>query len=683
METIKQEFDRISGLDFSNNQIYDLDKFIGVLDITVDYLNVFSTTILAVISIYFPNPKNKLPDKILKIATGYHKVTNPPFKVLAKNTVQYLDYILATAGDLRAVLIAIAENVYQLSHLAPNAENSQDVLSFSEVVYIPLCHRLGFYRLKSQMENLVLKHRNPEIYSDILKKVEKAAKGKEAFISKFTKPILEGMADHKVHYKIKGRTKSIASIYAKMQKQEIPFEKVYDLFAIRIITQSNIKNEKADCWHVYSVVTNVYKPELSRLRDWISNPKENGYESLHITVKQDDNRFVEVQIRSERMDDEAENGLAAHWRYKGGKSDKQVNEYLKKIRKAIETGSSYGDDLSYESKNFSKDIYAFTPMGELKKLRQGATVLDFAFAIHSEVGVRCSGARINGRQRPIKQKLANGDMVEILTSKNQRPGLDWINFVTSSRAKTRIKKALDERRLNEATEGKEMLVRRLKNWKIEFNQSLLDTLSNHFKYKTITDLYQGIFLGAVGLKEIKKVVLSSMSAEDKADINIESSEPKESKKTTSTDALVVDELNHVNYKLGKCCNPVPGDKIFGFVTVAKGITIHRHICPNAPSMRARYPYRILPAQWKTKEDNENFRAEIFIKGVDKDGVLSEITKIISNHVGLVSININSIGRYFQGKISVLIQNQSQLNTLINSLSSKKEILEVFRVGNKK
>ena len=529
---------------------------------------------------------------------------------------------------------------------------------------------------------MVLRNRKPDIYNDILQKVESSATERDAFITRFIKPIEEGMADHKVKYRIKGRTKSVSSIYAKMKKQNIPFEKVYDLFAIRIITNSIPRYEKADCWHVFSVVTNVYKPELKRLRDWISNPRDNGYESLHITVQQEDKRFVEVQIRTERMDDNAENGLAAHWRYKGGKSDKAVNNYLMKIRKAIETGTSYGDDLSYSSQNLSKDIYAFTPTGELKKLKQGATVLDFAFAIHSEVGVRCSGARINGRQRPIKQQLSNGDMVEIFTSKNQRPTLDWINYVNSSRAKSRIKKALDESRQKEAEEGKEILLRRLKNWKTDFNQDVLELLSNHYNTKTITDLYRGIFLETFDLKEIKKTIFQSLSMEVIEEAEPENSEIKETKKNTSQDALVVDVLDHVNYKLAKCCNPVPGDRIFGFVTVARGITIHRRSCPNSRSMFGRYPYRILPAQWKSKEDKENFRADIFIKGIDKTGVVAEVTKLINAQASLVSINIKSIGRNFQGKVTVQIFNQNQLNQLIKKLSFLKEVIEVYRVGNK-
>ena len=679
-DLIKRSLNYLSVAGNSGKCDCDLNRLKGVLDIAVSELNVYSTTILSIIAGLCPDVDTKdFPEKIKEIVKGYRKITNPPFKVLSKNTGEYLDYILAAAGDLRAVLFAIADNVYRLRQLDENLSDAGDILTFSEVVYIPVCHRLGFYRLKSEMEDLVLRRRKPEVYRQISEKIKRTAKERDAVIKSFIRPVEQMLSEHKLKYRIKGRTKSVASIYAKMQKQGIPFEKVFDLFAIRIIIDSKPSREKSDCWHAFSVVTNIYKPDVRRLRDWITKPRDNGYESLHITVQQPDGKFVEVQIRTERMDDEAENGLAAHWRYKGGKSDSSVNDYLQRIRKAIERKEVLGDEDSYSSRHLSKDLFVFTPTGELKKLKQGATVLDFAFAIHSEVGIRCAGARINGKATSIKQQLQNGDMVEIITSKNQKPALDWINYVNSTRAKSRIKKAVDERRYKEAEEGKEMLQRRLRNWKMDFTQDVLERLSAHFKTKTITDLYRDIFLEKIELATVKKVLSGALDDPGIVETD-EDDSLKTNRESKTGDALVVDEIENMNYKLAGCCHPVPGDAIFGFVTVARGITIHREDCPNASSMKERYPYRVLPARWRNREEKSNFRTDIYIKGADREGVLSEVTKVISSYAGIVSINLKSIGRHFQGKITVMLHDRKQVRALVKKLSQHRDIVDVYRVG---
>ncbi|MBN2746805.1 MAG: bifunctional (p)ppGpp synthetase/guanosine-3',5'-bis(diphosphate) 3'-pyrophosphohydrolase, partial [Bacteroidales bacterium] len=451
--------------------------------------------------------------------------------------------------------------------------------------------------------------------------------------------------------------------------------KVYDLFAIRIITQSQPNKEISDCWHVFSIVTNFYKPEIRRLRDWISRPRENGYESLHITVEAFENQVVEVQIRSERMDDEAENGMAAHWRYKGGRSDSAVNDFMLRIRQAIERketmeGASLNDRIL-------KDLYVFTPTGELKKLRQGATVLDFAFAIHSEVGIRCSGAKVNGKVRPIKHQLTNGDRVEIFTSKTQKPAMDWLNFVTSNKAKAHIRRVLDERRKQEMEDGKELLMRRLRNWKMDFSQEVIDLLVHHFKVKQAGDIYVDIYRGKIDPAIIKKLI--NPASQDEKSTEKESSAEK-TIRANKSDALIVDDIDRVNYKLSGCCNPVPGDKIFGFVTVSKGISIHRFDCSNATSMFERFPYRILPAQWKSSsEDNLDFRAQIFLRGNDRAGVLAEITKLVSSHANLLKVNLTSKGTVFQGKIEVGIKEKEQLQNLLKKLQALTDILEVYRV----
>ncbi|OIP02079.1 MAG: hypothetical protein AUJ98_02210 [Bacteroidetes bacterium CG2_30_33_31] len=655
----------------------NLKKLLGILDIAMDYLSTYSTTLIAVLVIFNNDlDSRKLPNFISKIVEGYYKIKSLQDKKLGANTDDYMNYILTVAGDMRAVLIAIAENFYQLRNLNNQSRSKNQILQYSELIFIPLCHRLGFYRIKSEMEDLVLALRLPEIYSNISEKLNKTELQRNKIIADFMCPIKETLQNHKINYHIKSRTKSIASIYAKMQKQDIPFEKVYDLFAIRVVIDSLIKNEKADCWRVFSVVTNIYKHDIRRLRDWISKPRENGYESLHITVETAEKQFVEVQIRSQRMDDEAENGLAAHWRYKGGKGKTDIDFYLKKIRSAIENKESHSNFEAFSAENFTKDLFAFTPTGELKKLKSGATVLDFAFGIHSEIGVRCSGARVNGKIAPIKQKLNNGDMVEIITSKNQKPATDWLNFVISSRAKARIKKAVDEQRFNEAEQGKEILIRRMKNWKIDFSQDAIDKISKNVDTKNVTDIYRDIFLEKLDLAFIKKIFSEK---EIKSEF-VESAESIENKikETKSIDSLVVDELTNVNYRLARCCNPIPGDAIFGFVTVAKGISIHRADCTNSISMHERYLYRILPAKWKNNEEKENFRAELFIKGFDKEGVVSDITKIISLNGNLISINLNTIGRNFQGKVVVLVHDSNQLTQLLKSLLNHHEVIEVFR-----
>lgn len=655
-----------------NASIMDFDQ-IQLLDIAIHQLHLYGTSCLALLKIQDFLPADyTLNPQVKNIVAGYEKITSFPLNSKMAENSNYLNLLLHSVDDMRSVLVSIATHLFEMKKT--RQDYSDRLLLQSKYIYLPLCHRLGFYGIKSSLEDLILKLEEPEVYSEIFQKLEKTTPEREAFIQDFLKPIHQELQEQRLDYKIKSRTKSIASIYAKMKKQGIPFEEVFDVFAIRIILNSERKNEKSDCWHAYSLVTNCYKPHIERLRDWISKPRDNGYESLHITVETPSNKFVEIQIRSFRMDDEAENGMAAHWRYKGGKADKATDYYLLQIRKTLESSTEETWKSALQIRSGSEKIYAFTPTGELKNLPPNASVLDFAFAIHTEVGVRCSGARINGRFRPIKTKLSNGDRVEIITNKLQKPTMDWLNIVQSSRAKSRIKKAMDEQNRLEATEGKEMLIRRLKNWKMEFSQEIADKLFEHFKPMTVQEIYRQIFQEKIGLNQIKKILVHKDEnlKEEKAEV------VKEQNRTLQEDALVVDELDHIGYRLGKCCKPVPGDSIFGFVTIARGITIHRTKCSNAKSMHSRYPYRIIPARWKALENLTNFRAELFLKGMDKQGIFNEISNIISVHAHLISINLHTIGNIFQGNISVKVANVEILNLLIQELDNHKDIMEVYR-----
>jgi len=664
-----------------------------VINILSKELKTYSSSILGAslgIYKYFFDDKIDMQSKEIElISDEFLAVKKLPTNNISQQADDYRSMLLNVGGDLRSVLISLAENILLLRfYKSINDENlKRSVLDLSKYVYIPIAHRLGFYRIKSSMEDLVLSFEEPEVYYSIKQKLKESSTSRQKIIDAFIEPIRKDLKERGMRFRIKGRTKSIQSIYAKMKKQNVPFEKVFDLWAIRIIIDSELNEEKADCWHAFSVVTNLYTPSLARLRDWISIPRDNGYESLHITVQTPDKHWVEVQIRTERMDDEAENGMAAHWRYKGGKAKHSVDYWLANIRKALESENQIVADDDFRTAKFSNDLFAFTPKGDLKKLNIGATVLDFAFAVHSDVGLKCVGGIVNGKNVSMKYRLRNGDQVQILTSKSQKPSLDWLSIVNSIRAKNRIKKAFDEQGQREAEQGKEVLLRRLKNWKIDYNQDILEKLTNHFNFKSITDLYKAIYNENIDVTLIKRVL-----SEENKDLlvvdktNTEISESYEDKDfdhevdNDNKDVLIIDQLDNVNYNLAKCCNPIPGDKIFGFVTVSKGISIHRKNCPNAKNMKSRYPYRFIPCRWKQKETRQNFRADVFISGIDKTGIYSEISTLISKQMGIhiLNINFNSDGQLFQGKITLKVYDTQQLESVLQLLQNISGIKEAYR-----
>ena len=672
-----------------NNKNYSL----RILDILKNDLKVQSATILStgysLYQIFYEKKLSGISADIEHITDGLLAINSLPTSNIQNHADNYRAMVLSIASDLRAVLIGMAINVLELRFIdyidnQNSTKKKNDIILLSKHVYIPVAHRLGFYKLKLGLEDILLKLEEPSAYNHIKSKLKESENEREIIIADFIKPIKEALDKQGMKYTIKGRTKSINSIFTKMQNQGVSFEKVYDLWATRIIIDSKPKEEKADCWHAFSVVSNLYKPNLARMRDWISVPRENGYESLHITVSTEEERFVEVQIRTERMDDEAENGMAAHWRYKGGKDSFGIDFWLDNIKHALEQSD---DELlgkeEFRSNKFSTELFAFTPNGDLKKLKIGATILDFAFAIHSEVGLSCVGGKVNGKNVGIKHHLRNGDQVEVFTQKNQKPSLDWLNIVTSNRAKLHIRKAFDQEGKIEAEFGKDILLRKLKNWKLDFNQDILDELLNKFDFKSVSNLYKSFYHEKIDLAKVKATLLKEEEENiDTEDIVHESVNDSYDTEDTSSneDLLVVDNLANINYNLAKCCNPITGDKIFGFVTVSKGISIHRNKCPNAKDMKERYPYRVIPAVWKEKSIKHNFRAELILSGIDKDGIIAELSKELYNNLGvpILNINMNTNGTEFLGKIIIKVKDKEQLSFIIEKLNQIKAISKVYR-----
>lgn len=520
---------------------------------------------------------------------------------------------------------------------------------------------------------MMMQHEHPDIYKEISDKLQATRSKRNVFIQDFSEPIRRELIRQGFDCEIKGRPKSIHSIWNKMKKQNLQFEEVYDLFAIRIISNSKPKNEKADCWRIYSVVTDIYEPNPKRLRDWISTPKASGYESLHTTVRGQNKKWVEVQIRTNSMDEMAEKGQAAHWRYKGFVNKKETDAWLNQVRDILENPKQIDFEDVKSSKIKKNDkIFVFTPEGDLKKISTGGTILDFAYEIHTDIGDKCSGARVNGKNVPIRYVLNNGDKVEIVTSKNQRPKYDWLNFVVTSKAKSKIKRAILEEKFKEADHGNEILRRKLRNWKLAFNEENIDRLIKHFKYKSSIDLYYAIATEKVDHQEIKKVLTSSKP--EKSNHNgIHKTQTKsrnEAPTESEPDTLTIDErLKGVNYNFAKCCNPVWGDPVFGFITVGKGVTIHRINCPNAAELLAKYDYRIIDVNWRSKDDESFYQTYIKIKGNDQVGILGDIANVISKDlkVNMLALNVDSGGEHFEGRIKVQVRDIEHLDQLLHRL----------------
>ncbi|WP_430811767.1 MULTISPECIES: RelA/SpoT family protein [unclassified Carboxylicivirga] len=597
--------------------------------------------------------------------------------------------LLTFAEDIRVVLLIIANRLRTMRNLAGYAPDDQQRIS-SEVAYLyaPMAHRLGLYNVKSEMEDLVMKFTNREMYSFIAKKLNETKRARDKYIKEFIEPLEKTLKKEGLKFEIKGRTKTIHSIYNKLKKQNTEFENVYDLFAIRVILDSELAKEKSECWQVYSVVTDKYQPNPSRLRDWISVPKSNGYESLHTTVLGPQNKWVEVQIRTERMNEVAEKGLAAHWKYKGHKGEKGMDEWLANVREILENPELNAVDFidDFKLDLYDEEVFVFTPKGDLRRLKKGATVLDFAFEIHSEVGKKCVGGKVNNKNVPIKYVLKNGDHVDIQTAANQIPKKDWLNIVVTSKAKAKLKQALRDIEYKEAEIGRETLARRLKNWKYELNDQLLHQLVKAFGYKTVHDFMRGIAMNKIDFSRLKEFIIQ---LEKKT---LEGLEPEKersaenfvagSEELPGDDVLMIDKsLTNVDYKLAKCCNPIFGDDIFGFVASMGGIKIHRKNCPNAADMHTKFGYRIVKAQWTAGAD-ASYQATMKVTGVDDIGIVTNISQVVTKEmkVKIRSMTIDSHEGVFEGTLTVFVDNTNSLSALIRKIKNVKGVYTVSRVG---
>ena len=603
----------------------------------------------------------------------------------------FRNLLLSFAEDMRVILIMIADRVNLMRQIR-NTECEEEKKRVSEeasYLYAPLAHKLGLYKLKSELEDLSLKYLEHDVYYMIKDKLNETKKSRDKYIENFIKPIREKLEADGYKFHMKGRTKSIHSIWQKMKKQKCEFEGIYDLFAIRIIIDAPLELEKIQCWHVFALITNMYQPNPKRLRDWLSVPKSNGYESLHITVKGPENKWVEVQIRTERMDEVAERGLAAHWRYKGIKREGGMDEWLTSIRRALENNDDMQVIDQFKMDLYEDEIYVFTPKGDLMKFPKGATVLDFAYRIHSNIGNHCVGAKINGKVVTFRHILKSGDQIEVMTSTVQKPKQDWLNIVKTSRAKAKIRLALKETQVKDGLYAKEMLERRMKNRKIEMDEGTMSHLIKKLGFKETNDFYRQIADETLDINH----VIEKYQEIQAYDNNLQGQQQTRSadeysfensiKNFTKSngDVLVIDRnLKGIDYQLSKCCNPIYGDDVFGFVTVSGGIKIHRKDCPNALEMRKRFGYRILQARWSGKADSK-YTITLKIIGNDDIGIVNNITSVISKEENIMmrSINIDSHDGLFSGNLEINVEDTSKLNQLIKKLRIIKGVKQIIRL----
>lgn len=634
--------------------------------------------------------KDELGENAVKILDNLAQINSIYAKSPTIETENFRNLLLSFTNDMRVILIMIASRLVMLRSLfgSDNEDARRMIAREASKLYIPLAHKLGFYKLKSEMEDLALRYTETEIYAELSRKLEETAASREDYIASFIKPIEKQlkMQPH-LKYRIKGRTKSINSIWQKMKKQQRPFEQIYDLFAIRIIIDSEPQNEKSECWHVYSIVADMYTPNPHRLRDWLSVPKSNGYESLHTTVMGPDGRWVEVQIRTERMDAVAEHGLAAHWRYKGIKSEKGLDNLLASIRDTLENlGEEEASDNKFKMELYKDEIFIFTPKGDLYRLAKGATILDFAFSIHTGLGCKCTGALVNGRNVPIRHVLNNGDQVEIITSNSQTPKQAWLSIAQTGRARSKIRQALKEISSRQADMGREAVIRKLKNHKIEFDESIMDHLIRKMGFKRLSDFFQNVAEGNIDIADILKRYQALLNPESEQGDQTRSADEftykQEDENKGGKDVLVIERnLKGVDYKLSKCCAPIFGDDIFGFVTINGGISIHRKDCTNAKQLIERYPYRVIEARWSDVDNHGTlFPVTLRIVGHDDIGIVTNITSVINQEkdVMMRGINIESHDTLFSGTLSLMINDKLKLNKLIAKIEGIKGVKQVKR-----
>ena len=638
--------------------------------------------------------KKEFGDDIAQLIRGLIKSNSLYAKQAAVESENFRKLLLSFAEDIRVIIIMIADRlcVMKMINHHPNEKYRYDIACEASYLYAPLAHRLGLYSIKSELEDLSLKYTNREIYDQIAHKLNETKRNRDKYIMEFIQPVKQKLEAEGLHFEIKGRTKSIFSIWNKMKKQKADLEDIYDLFAIRVILETPLEQEKADCWKVYSIVTDMYQPNPKRLRDWLSVPKSNGYESLHITVMGPEGKWVEVQIRTERMDEIAERGLAAHWRYKGIKGESGLDEWLTSVREALENSDSSGLETMDQFKLdlYEDEVFVFTPKGDLFKLGKGSTVLDFAFHIHSKLGCKCIGAKVNGKNAQLKQILNSGDQVEIMTSNTQTPKQDWLNIVTTSKARTKIRQALKEMAARQHAFAKETLERKFKNRKIEYDEGTMMRLIKRLGFKVVTDFYQSIADETLDVNGIidKYLELQKRENDTHDDIVYRSAEgynlqaaalPEET--TAKEDVLVIDQnLKGLDFKLARCCNPIYGDEVFGFVTVSGGIKIHRCDCPNASDLRERFGYRIVKARWAGKSQGTQYPITLRVVGHDDIGIVTNITSIISKETGITlrSIGIDSHDGLFSGTLTIMVGDTGRLEVLIKKLRTVKGVKQVSR-----
>ena len=632
--------------------------------------------------------------KVAQLVEGLTKISKVQKEMNVSMQAENFRKMLFTLhDDVRVILIKIADRLHNMQTLETMEDHKQvKIASETLYIYAPLAHRLGLYKIKNKLEDLGLKYTEPEIYNDIVSKIKETKEEQDAYLKDISDVLKKALDEEKLDYIIKGRPKSIYSIYRKMKAQNVSFDEVYDKFALRIVYKSNPHEEKFLAWKIYSIVTDHYRPSPSRLRDWISSPKTTGYEALHITVMGPKGRWVEVQVRSERMNEIAEKGYAAHYKYKqgsAGSEDSGLDAWLNLLKEALENPETNAVDFveDFKMNLYSKEIFVFTPKGEIKSLPKGATSLDFAFSIHSEVGIRTRGTRVNGRLVPLNHELKSGDQIEVITSQHQKPTVNWLDYVTTSRAKNKIKNVLNENTKKIAEEGKEVLTRKLKHLKITLNEAVVNELVNFFKLKTSLDLFYRIGIGAIENQQLKDYAAQKSNTF----INFFKNKIKRSASTVSEDIhkqvlnsnydMLVFGADHdkLDYKLSNCCNPIPGDEVFGFITINEGIKVHKKDCPNAISLQSNYAYRIIMAKWIDSSQQE-FKAILHITGMDTMGLTNKLTKEISDNmnVNIQSISLSGDAGIFNGQISVIVQNNTILKRLMDNIKKIDGIEKVTR-----
>lgn len=666
---------------------------IAVAQIAAEEIGLGTTSIVCALlhdvvedtSLTLEDIETQFGKKVAKIIDGLTKISgvfDPNSSLQAEN---FRKMLLTLADDVRVILIKLADRLHNMRTMEFMARHKQlKIASETSYLYAPLAHRLGLYAIKSELEDLSMKYTDPDTYKFIAKKLNEKKAERERFIKDFISPVKEILLEQDIKADVFGRPKSIHSIWNKMRKKSIPFEEVYDLFAIRVIIDTVYEKEKSECWKVYSIITDLYRPNPDRLRDWVSTPKGNGYESLHTTVMGPRGQWVEVQIRTQRMNEIAEKGFAAHWKYKESNSDSGLDSWIQKVRDVLSNPEQNALDFldDFKMNLFSDEIFIFTPKGTLIQLPNGATALDFAFEIHSDIGATCIGAKVNHKLVPLSHPLQNGDQVEIITSSKQTPKEDWLNFVVTAKAKSKIKSSLKEEKRKIAEDGKEILERKMKSLKLTYNTDNINKISNFFKYASSQDLFYNVAKGVIDIKNLRDYAASEKTQElnhNQFNTHISGLVEKIDKKNADT-ILIGDDYQKLDYKLANCCNPIPGDDIFGFLTVNEGIKIHRTSCPNASKLMANYGYRILKAKWTSSLTDQSFFTGLKIIGIDDVGLVNKLTTVIFQefNVNIRSLSISSNEGIFEGNIMVNINNIEQLDDLIKRLKNVIGVTSVTR-----